>query len=130
MSFNFADAEPVKSSAPGRTKEANPFTEIIAAIALKTKDKNGAQVPVAQAFSMDIPTDEAESKKATDKVKRQLSEAGQANTPKVSTRTDVQPVKDAKGKVVPGKVTVTFWTIPPITRTRTAAAPTTDAPTV
>lgn len=123
MSFTFADAEPVKSTAPGRTKEENPFTGIIGEIALKTKEVDGKRVPVAKSFPLDLPKDAAEAKKLTDKVKRQLSEAGQSNDPKVSTRTSVEPVKDVKDKVIPGKVLVTFWTIPPITRARATGAP-------
>ncbi len=113
MSFDFQDAEPIKSTRTGTRKEHNPFTDVIAAIALK---KNENDKPLAKTYTIDKLNDKAHASYML-KIRRQLSEAGAANDPSVTV-----PVRDTPAKlVVAGKVTskddptktrITFWTVP------------------
>ena len=107
-SFTFDDAEVVPGTGGGgRPAAENPFTGIVAAIALKTTD-NGK--PVAKSFV--VSSDDTEQH-VTDlnRVKRQLADAGKANDPAVSVqvRANVE---------TPTRSTVTFWTIKRIVRTK------------
>ncbi len=121
MSLVFSDAVPVATAGPGRNSSPNPYTDIIAAIALKTQDVDGKTVPVAKLFPFSHDADPGKRKKEIERIKRQLSAAGHANTPDVSVMTHVAPVKvGAKGKETDSLTdsVMTFWTIPPIVRPR------------
>lgn len=125
MSLNFVEVTPPARNNPGRTAEPNPFIDAIARIALKEKDGK----PVALAYTLDHDADPKKREQAIEKVKRQLTNAGQANEPKVSVQKDIVPVKVA-GKDSPSKSIVTFWTTPFIARPRKekVVAESTDTP--
>jgi hypothetical protein len=113
MTYTFEDATPAKLAGTGRKAEPNPFTDVIALIALKTDEKTGK--PLAKSF---IETHEdAEGKRTTaiNRIKRLTSEAGEKNTPPVTVRVHTEPVmvKDGKGKETesPTQVRVTIWTV-------------------
>jgi hypothetical protein len=108
MTITFEDAAPVKSSAPGRPARPNPFTEVIAAIALKT-DTEGK--PLAKSYIEKHTAGERE--KVVKRVKRELSAAGHANNTAVTVCSSAEPVKTgAKGKEVDSETDtrITFWT--------------------
>ena len=116
--MDFIEAEYVApAGGPGRTKLPNPFTEVIAAIALK-KDANDK--PVARAFTFTHEADGSDFKKIVSGYKRQLSDAGADNDPQVTVMSVVQPViVKAKGKPDSESATeskLTFWTVTRQTR--------------
>lgn len=109
--FEFVDAEPIPAapSGGGRVAEPNPYTDVIASIALKV-DKKGK--PLAKAFILSHGEDADSAGKAVRKVRRQLSDAGDNNTPRVTVPTRDKPYTDSKtGELVPGKTLITFWTV-------------------
>jgi hypothetical protein len=121
MSFEFQDAEPIKVQGTGRKAEPNPFTEVIAAIALKTKVVDGKVVPVAKAFTLTHEGTEEARKTAIARTKRQLSDAGAANDPAVTVPSTPAPVKvgpKGKEKDSATETVVTFWTVKRQTRPR------------
>src|SRR4051812_10057981 len=125
MSFDFSAAEPVTKEFSPRNvqREPNPFTDAVKSIANKTDPKTDKAL--ALAFLLDKPAEGPDGKddasKAYRKAYRQLGEAGAESgvEPAVSVlkSTDYEP-KDAKGKVIPGKLRITFWTGPEIKRPR------------
>ncbi len=120
MSYVFEDAEPVAVTGTGRKAEPNPFTEVIAAIAMQTDEKTGK--PVAKRFVQEaMPNDR---KTAENRIKRQMSEAGAANKPPVTVRVDVQDLPTtSKAKDAAQRFQVTFWTVRRQERPRTASTP-------
>jgi membrane-bound ClpP family serine protease len=119
MTFDFADASPVKrASSGGRKADPNPFATVIGEIALKTND-NG---PIARSFVVKHDARDAENsdaKTVINRIRRQLSDAGRANTPACSVNVDDTPKKvGAKGKETDSttETVITFWTVPPIIR--------------
>lgn len=111
MSFEFVTAEPVKRNVPGRTAEPNPFTDVIADIALKVDD---AGKPLARKFVLDVPGNEDEKFKIMAKVRRQLTKAGHDNDPEVTVFCDFAPHVTGHGvakKTHTDKCVVTFWTV-------------------
>jgi hypothetical protein len=111
----FIDAEYIPTTGGGRQSEPNPYTDVINAIALK-KDEKGKPVAKAVVLTFD-PKDPKAEKSVIEAAKRRLSKAGEVSTPNVTTHSKATPIKD-KGKVVPGKVLLTFWTGPKQTRPR------------
>jgi hypothetical protein len=105
--LTFDDADVVVNTNGGRNKEFNPYTDVIAAIALKTNPETGK--PVAKKFVLTTPKDESD-KTALARVRRQLSDAGKNNDPSVS----VQVRDEATGT---GTNAITFWTIKRIVKT-------------
>lgn len=113
--MEFVDAEFIPSAGgTGRKREPNPYTDVIAAIALKTND---AGKPVAKGFPID---DNADTAKIVARAKRQLAEAGKTNKVPVTVIGKTGPLKDKNGKVVAGKLLFSFWTVNPQKRPRKA----------
>ncbi len=122
--LTFEDAVPVKSNAGGSNAAPNPFTEVIAAIALKkyTKDDapnpNAVDMPVAKSYVV-THKDEDALKTDRNRITRQISAAGGANSPKVTARRSFEDAHELftsganKGKVKTYRTRVTFWTVPP-----------------
>ncbi len=129
MSMVFEKAEAIPQSGSGRKAEPNPFTEIIAEIALK---KDDSDKPEARAFTQEYSHDgseQAEKEYVTlqNRIKRQMSEAGAANNPPVTVPvrfSDSAPVKNKKNTHA---VRVTFWTVKRQERPRTATPISTDS---
>jgi hypothetical protein len=107
MSFDFADAAPVKTTGGGRKAADNPFTEVVSAIALKVDDKGK---PLAKAFTLNHENTDEDRKKSIEKVKRQLSTAGEKNDPQVTVMSNATPVQ-VKGKDSATVTVITFWTV-------------------
>lgn len=101
----------------GRTKEPNPYTKVIAEIALKTDPKTDK--PLAKGFLMN---DDDTLKANVSKAKRQLADAGKTNEPAVSVISKTTTALDGKGKEIAGKVLFSFWTGPQQKRPRKAKA--------
>lgn len=107
MDIKFTPAEPVKSKGAGRKPAENPFTEIIAEIALK---ESKPSVPVAMSFTQEFDgTDEGYSK-LVEKIRYQTSKAGADNLPPVTVRV----AHKREGK----KAEFTIWTKARETRKR------------
>jgi hypothetical protein len=105
MSYEFADATPVKTTGGGRTAAPNPFLEVVAAIAAK-KNKDGT--PVAKAF---IENHEKDARNThVNRIKGQMSAAGLKATPPVTVRVNAEAVT-VKGKDVETQTRITFWTL-------------------
>src|ERR1700733_11000603 len=100
--LTFEDAEPVKRNVVGRTAEPNPFVDIVSSIALKTDETTGKAV--AKSFVVPTGTYDEDDKPADDtarafrKVLRQLSDAGNLQTPQVTVNRALTAAVDAKGK--------------------------------
>lgn len=121
MTFAFEDADVINTNAGGKSKGENPFTAVVAQIAMKKGEKGK---PVAKAFTVTSP--DADSHKTdVNRVRRQLTEAGKDNNPTVSVQSRVTPTE---GK--PNTSVVTFWTIKRIVRTSKPTDAPTEAPTV
>lgn len=125
--MNFVDAEPIVN-APGRKAADNPFSEVIAAIAGKTNKETGK--PVAKSY---VETHEAGARdKMQNRVRRLLSDAGDALNPAVTVRTAFVPikVKDVKGNETDSdtQTAVTFWTRSKIVKKSTDVAGTASTP--
>lgn len=120
--MEFVDAEYVApKGGPGRTAGPNPYAGVIAAIALKTVERDGKTVPVAKAVTLTHEANDEARGKAIASAKRKLSNAGHDNTPEVTVATDKgTPVTTSKGT----KTTLTFWTVKRQNRTRTVVAAT------
>lgn len=125
MSFDFQDAEPVAVTGTGRKAAPNPFTDVIASIAMKTGE-NGK--PLAKAFVAEaLPDDRAT---AEGRIRRQMGEAGAANDPAVTVRLHIEDIPQTGKGAAASKVEkfkVTFWTVKRQTRPRTASAESTEA---
>lgn len=126
--YTFEDATPVKVEGTGKKPQPNPFTDVIAAIALKVKDGK----PVAKSFPVVVTGDNDEVKAANRKtlenrIRRQMSEAGEKNSTPVTVRTAFADAKNEKGEPIPDTVRVTFWTVKrqsrPKPATQTASTP-------
>lgn len=118
--MEFLDATYIPSKGgSGRPAGPNPYTGIIADIALK-QDAHGK--PVAKSVVLDVAYGTANSDRAIAAAKRLLSKAGHANTPAVTTygKGSAYSVADAKGKQVvdKSKTLLTFWTAPKQNRPR------------
>jgi hypothetical protein len=112
--MEFVDATYIApAGGAGRTKEPNPYTKVIAEIALKVDPKTDK--PLAKGFLMN---DDDTLKANVSKAKRQLADAGKDNTPAVSVISKYVPAVDGKGKPVAGKVLFSFWTGPQQKRPR------------
>ncbi len=133
--FDFEDAQPVtRPFSGGKQAEPNPFTDIIAAIALKVNQDTGK--PVAKSFV--ITHDDEESViKDRRKVTRQTSQAGRNNDPQVTVRISFTDENDIiksgpnQGNVRTYRTRVTFWTVKPYqskTRKDENNAPDNDTP--
>lgn len=129
--MDFIEAEYVApAGGPGRTKGPNPFTDVIAAIALQKDDKDK---PVARAFTFEHTDRNAEDsnlRKLVSGYKRQLSEAGADNDPAVTVMSVVNPVTvTVKGKPQESAIAskLTFWTVPRQTRKPNGANGTTSS---
>lgn len=109
MTINFEDDKYVPQAGSGRQAEPNPYTDIIAAIALKTDPDTGK--PQAKGFTLEHDgTDEARDK-AIAKVRRQMSLAGEANEPPVTVHVTPKPVTNPVNKTVSKtKTRIVFWT--------------------
>lgn len=117
MTLEFKDAEYIPpAGGPGRVAEPNPFGEIVQAIAMK---KDAKDKPLSKALEFEHPSrlsdkseDAATLKQTIARFKRQLSDAGDAATPKVTVKSVVTPVRNPNTKKdSPTKSTLTFWTI-------------------
>jgi len=89
--LDFAPAKPVKQTrnvANTREKMENPFTAVIAEIALQM-DADG---PVARSYVREYEEDG--KKTALNRDRRQLSEAGHDNDPMVTVRWNVEDIKE------------------------------------
>jgi hypothetical protein len=117
MSIEFVTATPVKrTSNGGRQAEPNPFADVIKSIALQV---DADETPVARAYVQKHTAEDR--KKVIAKVRRQLQEAGKANTPPCSVLVNDSPVKvgpAGKQKDSETETAVIFWTVPPIVRER------------
>lgn len=121
--LEFADAEPIQSAGPGRKAGPNPYSDIIASIALKTKEDG--KTPIAKAFTATHEADGRE--KAVDAIRRKMSAAGDANDPKVTVKVVGTPVmKGPKGRQTESntETLVTFWTVTKQSRPRKATVQT------
>lgn len=108
--MDFSPSKPVKKAftpGSGRKPEVNLYTPEVTKIALK-KDKDGVAVALSTVITH---KDQDSIKKDRARVKRQLSEAGDAQTPPVSVRSAIEDGKDKLTSVV------TFWTISKIVKT-------------
>jgi len=110
MNLEFSDATPDVRTVAAREKTPNPFTEVIASIALKTYEGR----PVSKSFDAPIPEGD-EPQTFGNRLKRQLEDAGAANVPPVTV-----PVRLSFPEA--GKVTVRFWTTKKIYRPKSAPA--------
>lgn len=110
MSFSFEDAAPTTGKF-----EPNPFTEVVASIALKVNPETGA--PVAKKF-----TTTADDKSIGKMIRQIRAAAHQANCTAKADWSD----RDEASKAV----TITFWTIPQQTRPRKPETKPTDVPPV
>lgn len=108
MSFTFEDVEYNNTNAGGRAKGVNPFSEVIAEIALKTDPKT--KKPLVKAFTI-ASTSADEHVTDVNRARRQLVEAGKDNDPTVSVQSRAVPMKSAEHTSV-----ITFWTIKRIVR--------------
>lgn len=120
--MTFTDAAPVKRVfSGGKQPKPNPFVDVVAHIALETNEDGDA---IAKMFILTHDVSGYGDSKdivATDinRVKRQLSQAGKNNDPKVTVRISTEDVS-AEEQVKPGqpktmiyRTKVTFWTVAP-----------------
>ncbi len=106
MSYTFTD-DVADETARGRVKGDNPFDDVVASIALKTKDGK----PLAKAFVEEFDGTDENFKVITNRLTRLLREAGLAlETPvSVPVRFEVKGNKEIKVK---------FWTTAKVVRPR------------
>lgn len=106
MTIEFKDAEYVKPQGTGRKAEPNPYTDIIAHIALQTTPDGK---PVTKMFVLEHAPGERD--KAIARVKRKMSDAGADNVPPVTVVAVGTPVKNpVNQKVSETKTEIRFWT--------------------
>jgi hypothetical protein len=99
--MEFVDATFVpQKGGTGRKSEPNPYTDIIAQIALKTDEKTGK--PLAKGF---LIKDDDDLKTAVNRAKRQLSKAGAENATPVTV---ISTLTDSAKK---GMKLFSFWTV-------------------
>ncbi len=99
--MEFVDATFVpQKGGTGRKAEPNPYTDIIAAIALKTDEKTDK--PVAKGF---LVADDDTLPTVVARAKRQLGAAGRENTPPVTV------ISTVTATTTKGKKLFSFWTV-------------------
>jgi adenine-specific DNA methylase len=118
--MDFIEAEYVApAGGPGRSKAENPFTDVIADIALKL-DPNGKPLARALVFEHeDRSAEDSNFKRLVNGFKRQLSDAGANNDPQVTVMSVITPVANPVNKKESAtKSKLTFWTVKRQTRTK------------
>jgi hypothetical protein len=91
---------------------------------MKTVKQDGKDVPVAKSFVETHEKGDDVRKTVIARIKRQMSEAGEKNTPQVTVNVNAVP---AAGKDAATKTVVTFWTVKRQSRPRKPKVETTPA---